>query len=99
VSTAIGELDGLIYFGVLLWLLALQLATAALISATYQGMAPALYVLLCALLGRIESIVQPWAWPLAPVEPVTSAVVGGLTFASALGLLRFLGLMRYSKGR
>ncbi|KAA9085429.1 hypothetical protein [Microbacterium radiodurans] len=89
-----GSSHGIVYVGILLWLLALQLSTGVLVSATYQGIAPAVYVFLCALIGRIDSAVQPWAWPLADPGVLAAIVVGGGAFGVALGLLAWLGLHR-----
>lgn len=89
-----GSTHGIVYVGLLLWLLALQLLVGVLFSATYQGIAPAVYVFLCALVGRVDSVVQPWAWPLADPGVSEAIVIGGGTFALAGGLLAALGLHR-----
>lgn len=82
----------LAYVGMLTWLLALQIAGGVLVSATYQGLVPAVYVLICALLGRIDGVVQPWAWPLADIDPVVMALLGAAALALSLGLLASRGL-------
>ncbi len=89
-----GSSHGIVYVGMLLWLLALQLLTGVMLTATYQGIAPAVYVFLCALVGRIDSAVQPWAWPLADPGVLEATVLGGGAFAVAFGLLALLGLHR-----
>lgn len=80
------------YAGVLLWLVAIQLTAGVLVSCTFQGAGPALYVLLCALFGRIDSAVQPWAWPLAGAEPSAAILLGALAFTLAGALLASIGL-------
>jgi len=82
----------LAYVGMLTWLLALQLAGGVLVSATRQGLVPAVYVLICALLGRIDGVVQPWAWPLADIHPIVMAVLGTATLALSSALLASSGL-------
>lgn len=82
----------LAYVGMLTWLLALQLAGGVLVSATRQGLVPAVYVLICALLGRIDGVVQPWAWPLADIDPIVMASLGAAVLALSLGLLAVRGL-------
>lgn len=89
---ALGTPDGAAYVGMLLWLLAIQLAAGTMLSATYQGVAPAVYVFLCVLVGRIDSAVQPWAWPLAEVDPRIALLLGSGAFFLALVLLGVLGL-------
>lgn len=80
------------YAGALLWLVAIQLTAGVMVSSTFQGVAPAVYVLLCALVGRIDSAVQPWAWPLAGIDPATALLLGALAFALASALLVLIGL-------
>lgn len=82
----------LAYVGMLTWLLALQLTGGVLVSAAHQGLVPAVYVLICALLGRLDGAVQPWAWPLADIDPVLMALLGAATLALSLGLLVSRGL-------
>lgn len=89
-----GGSSGLSYAGILLWLLAIQLTAGVMVSSAFQGVAPAVYVLLCALLGRIDSAVQPWAWPLAGINPATALLLGGLAFSLASMLLATVGLHR-----
>jgi len=84
------------YFGIFAWLLALQLGTATFASGSYQAMAPVTYVLLCALLGRLNSSVQPWAWPLANMPGSTASYIGASALAVALVAFTFLGLHRSS---
>jgi|GEM_PF-1621233 len=80
------------HLGVLAWMLALQLAVGTWISARHQAMGPAVYVLLCALLGRSGSVVQPWAWPLADVPSEWALVFGLTALALALACLARFGL-------
>ncbi|WP_425839357.1 hypothetical protein [Microbacterium sp. PA5] len=82
----------LAYVGMLTWLLALQIVGGVLVSATHQGLVPAVYVLICALLGRIDGVVQPWAWPLADIGPAVMALLGMTALMSSLGLLVSCGL-------
>lgn len=82
------------YAGILLWLLAIQFTAGVMVSSTYQGVAPALYILLCTLFGRIDSVVQPWAWPLAGINPALSLLLGGTAFVLASTLLAVVGLHR-----
>lgn len=89
-----GGAAGLTYAGILLWLLAIQFTAGVMVSSTYQGVAPAVYVLLCALFGRIDSAVQPWAWPLAGINPAISLLLGGTAFVLASTLLAAIGLHR-----
>lgn len=89
-----GNTSGLSYAGMFLWLLAIQLAAGVMISATFQGVAPAVYVMLCALLGRIDGVVQPWAWPLAGIQPVHALLLGALAFVVASVLLVAVGFGR-----
>lgn len=79
------------YVGTLAWLLALQLALGTLVSATYQAMAPTVYVLICALLGRTDSSVQPWAWPLADIPGWAALAVGSIALAAAWTVFAALG--------
>jgi len=88
------ERAALEYLSVFGWLLALQMAAATLLSGTYQAMAPVTYVLLCALLGRVDSSIQPWAWPLAEIPVGIALVVGTSALVAALALFAFLGLHR-----
>ncbi|WP_405374614.1 MULTISPECIES: hypothetical protein [unclassified Microbacterium] len=83
------------YLAALGWLLGLQLLTATFISATYQALPPALYVLVCALLGRADGEVQWWAWPLddatgTALPLALGLITGGIAIASlgAFGLHR-----------
>ncbi|MFV0373845.1 hypothetical protein [Microbacterium sp.] len=92
VCGVLGSPEGPVYAGMFLWLLALQLAVGIVLSSRYQGVAPAVYVLLCALVGRIDSAVQPWAWPLAEVGPQLAILLGGGAFLVAVCLLGALGL-------
>lgn len=82
----------LAYVGMLTWLLALQIVGGVLVSATHQGLVPAVYVLICALLGRFDGVVQPWAWPLADIGPAVMALLGMTALMSSLGLLVSCGL-------
>jgi len=86
--------SGVSYAGILLWLLALQLAAGVMLSARFQGLAPAVYVFVCALVGRSGSVVQPWAWPLAGIDPATALLIGGIAFGVAGTLLASIGLHR-----
>lgn len=74
VLAAVGIGTGMQFAGVLAWLLGIQLIVGVMVSWTYQAMAPAVYVLLCALFGRIDSVVQPWAWVLADAGPASLPV-------------------------
>lgn len=85
---------GLSYVGIFLWLLAIQFAAGVMVSSTYQGVAPAVYILLCTLFGRIDSVVQPWAWPLAGINPALSLLLGGTAFVLASTFLAAVGLHR-----
>lgn len=82
------------YLGTLCWLLAIQLLLGTLVSGTYQAMAPVVYVLLCALIGRDDSSVQPWAWPLANVPATTALTLGVGAVIIAVALFAALGLHR-----
>jgi hypothetical protein len=91
-STLFGGHSGIPYIGMLLWLLAIQLSVGALVSATYQGVAPAVYVLLCALVGRVDSVIQPWAWPLDSVAPGVYVAIGGAACLLSLTIVATVGL-------
>lgn len=91
IAATLGATQMLAYVGMLTWLLALQVVAGVLVSAPYQGLAPAVYVMLCALVGRINGVVQPWAWPLADIAPVTMALVGAATLALSLTALACRG--------
>lgn len=87
IAATLGAPQMLAYVGMLTWLLALQVVAGVLVSAPYQGLAPAVYVMLCALVGRIDGVVQPWAWPLASIAPVTTVVIGTASLALSLTAL------------
>lgn len=82
------------YLGTFAWLLAMQLLVGILVSGTYQAMAPVIYVLLCALLGRSDSSVQPWAWPLADFSTAASLGLGAGALGIAMALFAVFGLHR-----
>jgi hypothetical protein len=84
--------QGPYFFGIFGWLFTVQLVVGILINATYQAVGPALYVVICALFGRIGNQVQPWAWPLAHIDGWTAFVIGGGSLLVALGLLVLLQL-------
>lgn len=92
IAATLGAPQMLAYVGMLTWLLALQVVAGVLVSAPYQGLASAVYVMLCALVGRIDGVVQPWAWPLAGIAPATTAVIGTATLALSLTALAWRGL-------
>ncbi|MFN7149865.1 MAG: hypothetical protein ACK4V6_10330 [Microthrixaceae bacterium] len=83
---------GLQYVGSYMWLLAIQLSLGVLVSGRMQALGPALYVLVCALLGRVDSSVQPWAWPLADIAPAIALSIGCVSLAIATILLLVMGL-------
>lgn len=74
------------------WLLALQLAVASTFNATYQAMAPAVYVLLCALLGRSGGVTQTWAWPLVPHVSSSTIALSYAALGLAISLVALRGL-------
>ena len=84
--------DGLGYIGVFAWLFALQLLVASWFSMKYQAVGPVAYVMLCALAGRADSSVQPWAWPLAPLTWPLSVTLGGSALVVALAFLLAIGV-------
>lgn len=75
------------FAAVLSWLLGMQLIAGVVGTWQYAAVMPTVYVLLCALLGRIDSAVQPWAWPLTDTRPESILVGASLL---ALGLLLVL---------
>lgn len=76
----------------LFWLLGLQLITATCITATYQGVTVAVYGLLCALVGRIRGVVQPWAWPLADIAAPVVLAIGSASLAIGVMSLILIGM-------
>lgn len=83
---------GASFVGTFMWLLGGQLAVAALLTSRYQAMGPAVYVLLCALMGRVDGEVQLWAWPLASSAGFDAVAVGTVAFAAGVCLLLLRGL-------
>ena len=91
---SVGWNAGTLFAGTTAWLLAIQLVVGIFASSKYQAMGPAVYVLLCALVGRVDGQVQPWAWPLAELDGILALAIGGVCLLSSLILLSFLGLHR-----
>lgn len=92
VALLAADTTGFVYLGVWGWLLALQLLTGTWLSMRHQAVGPVAYVLLCALLGRVDSSVQPWAWPLASVSAPVALAVGGAALAIAVASLLAHGM-------
>jgi len=83
---------GFEYLGTFSWLLSIQLLVGTLLSGRFQALGPTVYVMLCALLGRVDSSVQPWAWPLADVPAIAHAGTGLGALVLAVALFAVLGL-------